>query len=47
MKVWPLVLGTWLVLRGLDSVIKLSFQYESLVMGVLALVAGVLVIIQK
>ena len=47
MKVWPLVLGAWLILSGLDSVIKLSFQYESLVMGVLALVAGVLVLIQK
>ncbi len=47
MKAWPLVLGAWLVLTGLDSVIKLSFQYESLVMGVLALVAGVLVLIQK
>lgn len=47
MKAWPLVLGAWLILTGLDSVIKLSFQYESLVMGVLALVAGVLVLIQK
>lgn len=47
MKLWPLVLGTWLVLYGLDNVVKLSFQYESLVMGVLALVAGVLVFVQK
>jgi len=47
MKVWPLVLGTWLILNGLDSVINLSFQYEHLVMGVIALVAGVLVLIQK
>lgn len=47
MKVWPLVLGTWLVLNGLDHVIQLSFKYEQLVMGVIALVAGVLVLIQK
>ncbi|MDH5355507.1 MAG: hypothetical protein OEY09_13770 [Gammaproteobacteria bacterium] len=47
MKAWPLILGAWLILTGLDSVIKLSFQYESLVMGVLALVAGVLILIQK
>lgn len=47
MKLWPAFLGVWLVLYGLDHVIKLSFQYESLVMGILALVAGVLVIIQK
>lgn len=47
MKLWPPVLGTWLVLNGLNNVIQLSFQYEHLVMGVIALVAGVLVFIQK
>jgi len=47
MKLWPYFLGAWLVLTGLNSVIKLNFQYESMVMGVLALIAGVLVILQK
>ena len=44
MKVWPYVVGAWFVLKGLDSLINLSFKYENLVMGILALVAGVLVI---
>lgn len=44
MKLWPYVLGAWLVLYGLNSVINLSFKYEGTVMGVLALVAGILVI---
>ena len=47
MKLWPYFLGAWLVLTGLNSVIKLNFQYENMVMGVLALVAGVLVIFRK
>ena len=47
MKLWPYVLGAWFVLTGLNSLISLNFKYESMVMGVLALVAGVLVIIRK
>ena len=47
MKLWPYVLGAWLVLTGLNSVINLNFQYEKMVLGVLALVAGVLVILRK
>ena len=47
MKLWSYFLGAWLVLTGLNSVIKLNFQYETMVMGILALVAGVLVIIRK
>ncbi len=47
MKLWPYVLGAWLVLTGLNSVISLNFQYEKMVLGALALVAGVLVILRK
>ena len=47
MKFWPYFLGAWLVLSGLDSLINLNFQYEKMVLGVLALVSGVLVIIRK
>ena len=47
MKLWPYVLGAWLVLNGLNLVINLNFKYESMVMGVLALIAGVLVILRK
>ena len=47
MKLWPYFLGAWLVLYSLDKLIKLNFQYESIVMGVLALIAGILVILRK
>ena len=47
MKLWPYFLGVWLVLTGLDEVASLSFKYENLVMGFLALVTGVLVILRK
>lgn len=47
MKLWPYFLGTWLVLNGLNAVIQLNFKYEAMVMGVLALVAGVLVILRR
>jgi hypothetical protein len=47
MKLWPYVLGAWLVLYGLNAVIQLDFKYESLVMGILAIAAGVLVFIRR
>lgn len=47
MKLWPYFLGAWLILNALNSLISLNFKYESMVMGVLALIAGVLVIIRK
>ncbi len=47
MKLWPYVLGSWLILSGLNSVISLNFKYENMVMGILALVAGLLVILRK
>ncbi len=47
MKLWPYLLGAWLVLAGLSEVINLNYQYENMVMGILALLAGVFVILRK
>ena len=47
MKLWPYALGAWLVLHGLSTVIQLNFKYEHTVMGVIALVAGILVFIRQ
>jgi|GEM_PF-1593187 len=47
MKLWPYFLGAWLILTGLSSVINLNYKYEAMVMGVLALVAGILVILRR
>ncbi|HKJ95981.1 MAG TPA: hypothetical protein VKA32_10185 [Gammaproteobacteria bacterium] len=41
------LLGVWLVLHGLIALIGLSFRYDHLFMGVLAIVAGALVIIRR
>lgn len=42
-----LVLGLWLIASGLQSVIGLHFNYDHLVLGVLAIAAGVLVMLRR
>lgn len=39
--------GVWLVVEGLQRLADLSFRYDDLVMGGLAVVAGVLMIIKR
>jgi hypothetical protein len=38
-----LLLGVWLVLQGLKAVLGLHFQYDHMILGVLAITAGVFV----
>ena len=47
MKLWAIALGLWLILTGLSQLVDLSFRYDHIVHGVLALVAGVLVFVRK
>ena len=42
-----LLLGVWLILNALISMIHLSFSGLSLLMSILALVAGLLIIIGR
>lgn len=42
-----LLLAAWLILYGLKSVIGLSFSYDYMVLGILAIVAGVFVAIRR
>lgn len=42
-----IVLAIWLIVTGLRGVINLSFQNDSLVFGILAIVAGVLLIMRR
>jgi hypothetical protein len=42
-----LLLGAWLILNGLTSLIHLSFSGLSLISAILALAAGVCVLIGK
>jgi len=47
MKLWSVFLGAWLVLQGLAALLNLSFRYDDVISGALALIAGVLVILRK
>lgn len=42
-----LLLAAWLILWGLKSVVGLSFHYDYMVLGILAIVAGVFVAIKR
>ena len=41
------LLGVWLILMGLASVIGLSFRGFGLLQGILALVAGILILLGR
>ncbi|HVS14052.1 MAG TPA: hypothetical protein VMV46_09010 [Thermoanaerobaculia bacterium] len=41
------LLGVWLILYGLIAVLSLSFSGLGLLMGILALVAGVLILLGR
>jgi hypothetical protein len=42
-----LLLGAWLILNGLISMVHLNFSVLSLLMSILAMVAGILLIVGK
>jgi hypothetical protein len=41
------LLAIWLVLFGLKSAIGLNFNYDHLVLGILAIVAGVFLVVRR
>ncbi len=47
MKLWTVFLGLWLIMQGLMGVIGLSFRYDDVIVGTLAIIAGVLIFIRK
>jgi len=42
-----LLLGIWLVAHGLTQFVRFSFEGMNVIMGILALAAGVLLIIRR
>jgi hypothetical protein len=46
-EVGVLLAGVWLVLEGLVRLADLHFRYDNLVMGALAVAAGVLMVIRR
>jgi hypothetical protein len=41
------LLGVWLILHGLISIIGLNFNGLPMLMGILALVAGILIVLKR
>lgn len=41
------LLAVWLVLQGLIALVHLDFQYQSQLLGVLAVAAGVLLFLKR
>jgi hypothetical protein len=42
-----LLLAVWLILYGLLAVFSISFPQQGIVMGILALAAGILILIKR
>jgi hypothetical protein len=42
-----ILLGIWLILTGLIQIIGLSFNGLPLVMGILALIAGIVIVLRR
>ena len=42
-----MLLAVWLIATGLKGIIHLSFQYDSLIFGAIAIIAGVLIILRR
>ncbi|MCS4502609.1 hypothetical protein KBTX_01615 [wastewater metagenome] len=42
-----ILLGVWLIVHGLRDIIHLTFRYDDLAMGALAIVAGALLFIRR
>lgn len=42
-----MLLAVWLIATGLKGVINLSFHYDSLIFGAIAIIAGVLIILRR
>ena len=47
MKLWHICLAAWLVLWGLLSISNFQFQFSGFVLGILAIIAGVLVVLDR
>ncbi len=46
-KLWVIALAIWLILYGLLSVTNFRFEMQTAVMGILAIIAGVLLALDR
>ena len=42
-----ILLAVWLIATGLRGVINLSFEYDALIFGAIAIAAGVLILLKR
>jgi hypothetical protein len=47
MKLWQIMLGGWLIVTGLIGLIGITFAGINIMMGILALIAGILILIDR
>ena len=47
MKIWRICLGIWLVVVGLVAILGLTFQGLPILTGILALAAGITLLIDR
>jgi uncharacterized membrane protein HdeD (DUF308 family) len=46
-KLWVITLAIWLVLYGLFAITNLKVEAANLIMGILAIAAGILLVLDK
>ncbi len=46
-EIGKLLLGIWLILSGLKAIINLHFNYDYIVLGALAIVAGAFLVLRR
>ena len=46
-KLGMILLGIWLILSGLIAILNLSFTGLSIIMGILAIAAGILLLLER
>lgn len=47
MRIWRVCLGIWLIATGLFVLLGLTFQGQGILMGILALAAGVTLLLDR
>ena len=46
-KIWVILLAVWLIVWGLLQITNIRFELQGVIMGVLALAAGILALFDK
>jgi len=47
MKIWFVLLAIWLIVFGAAAIFHLSFEAMPIVMGIMAIAAGILIFLDK